>query len=87
MADVLTRPALTTADHELANLAGATLAIINMPAVANRKFRSAVDWMQAALDVAPVPSMPRRVYTGYRPEAQRRALRHLSYSNGLPVVS
>ena len=28
-----------------------------------------------------------RVHTGYAPEAQRRATRHLSYSNGLPVVS
>lgn len=28
-----------------------------------------------------------RLFTGYRPEDQRRATRHLSRSNGLPVVS
>lgn len=28
-----------------------------------------------------------RVASGYRPEAQRRATRHLSHCNGLPVVS
>lgn len=76
------RPRLTQADEAFANLAQARLGVLNMPLVAHRGFRRAVDWMQAALDLAPEPSAP-RVHTGYMPKAQRRAVAHRAYSDGL----
>ena len=86
MANESARPALSAADLEFAELCSTVQNVISMGLVAHRGFRSAVDWMRAAIELPASPCGP-RLFTGYYPEAQRRATRHLSRSNGLPVVS